>query len=111
MLKKLQSAREANGLVLAEIARLRGESESLENYTKKILLIRAFVGHPKLVLLEEPTITLNDSQIDELRELAGEKVNDLIIFARIETSEAIYNFDSILEKSDGIIIQQGGGGI
>lgn len=49
----------------------------------------------------------NVENIQEIRELVGEKVNDLMIFARIETSEAIYNFDSILESSDGIILQQG----
>ncbi len=49
----------------------------------------------------------NSENIQEIRELVGEKVSDLLIFARIETSEAIYNFDSILEKSDGIILQQG----
>ncbi len=49
----------------------------------------------------------NVDNILEIKELVGDKVHDLLIFARIETSEAIYNFDSILEKSDGIIIQQG----
>ena len=46
-------------------------------------------------------------ELDEIKELIGDKKDDIIIFSRIETSEAIYNFDSILENSDGIIIQQG----
>ncbi len=48
----------------------------------------------------------NANNIEELKELAGDFEN-LKIFARIETSEAIYNFDSILEMSDGIVIQHG----
>lgn len=54
------------------------------------------------------TALVNTSEnIDEIRELVGEGSKDLRIFARIETSEAIYNFDSILEKCDGIVIHHG----
>ena len=55
-----------------------------QDITKKILLIRAFVGRPKLVLLEEPTITLNDSQIDELIELMNYQPNTTIIYSSKE---------------------------
>lgn len=47
----------------------------------------------------------HESTFCELKELLGDK--PIKIFARIETSEAICNFDSILEKSDGIIIDHG----
>jgi hypothetical protein len=47
----------------------------------------------------------NVNNIKELREISGDE--NLKIFARIETSEAIYNFDSILNKADGVIIQHG----
>jgi pyruvate kinase len=51
------------------------------------------------------TALVNSAEnVEEIKSLAG---HDTIFFARIETSEAIYNFDSILERSDGIIIQQG----
>jgi pyruvate kinase len=46
------------------------------------------------------------SDIDEIKYISGEE-QSLTVYARIETSEAIYNFDSILEKSDGIIIHHG----
>ena len=37
--------------------------------------------------------------IEEIRDLVGESEDsNLLIFARIETSQAICNFDSILEK-------------
>ncbi len=53
------------------------------------------------------TVLVNNAgNIEELKEIAGD-VENLKIYARIETSEAIYNFDSILEKSDGIVIQHG----
>ena len=48
----------------------------------------------------------NASNIEEIKEL----ITDLTSFkllARIETSEAIYNFDSILEKADGIVLHHG----
>lgn len=50
----------------------------------------------------------NESNIDEIHDLVGEREDkDLLIFARIETSEAICNFDSILEKCDGIVFHHG----
>lgn len=47
----------------------------------------------------------NEKVIDEIKEFLGDK--EIKIFARIETSEAICNFDSIIEKCDGIIIDHG----
>lgn len=47
----------------------------------------------------------NDKTFDELKELLGDK--QMKIFARIETSDAICNIDTIVEKCDGIIIDHG----
>jgi ABC-type bacteriocin/lantibiotic exporter with double-glycine peptidase domain len=71
-----------------------------QDITKKILLIRAFVGHPKLVLLEEPTITLNDSQIHELIELMNYQPNTTIIYSSKE--------DELMKISDKIIVFEKG---
>jgi pyruvate kinase len=49
----------------------------------------------------------NQENIEEIREILGTNSKDVKIFARIETSESMYKFDSILEKSDGIIINHG----
>ncbi|NCA19656.1 MAG: ABC transporter ATP-binding protein [Crocinitomicaceae bacterium] len=71
-----------------------------QDITKKILLIRAFVGHPKLVLLEEPTITLNDSQIHELIELMNYQPNTTIIYSSKE--------DELMKIADKIIVFEKG---
>jgi ABC-type bacteriocin/lantibiotic exporter with double-glycine peptidase domain len=71
-----------------------------QDITKKILLIRAFVGHPKLVLLEEPTITLNDSQINELIELMNYQPNTTIIYSSKE--------DELMKIADKIIVFEKG---
>ena len=71
-----------------------------QDVTKKILLIRAFVGHPKLVLLEEPTITLNNSQIDELIELMNYQPNTTIIYSSKE--------DELMKIADKIIVFEKG---
>ncbi len=71
-----------------------------QDITKKILLIRAFVGRPKLVLLEEPTITLNDSQIDELIELMNYQPNTTIIYSSKE--------DELMKIADKIIVFEKG---
>ena len=47
----------------------------------------------------------NENVLKELKDLLGETKTK--IFARIETNEAIVNFDSIIEKCDGIIIDHG----
>lgn len=47
----------------------------------------------------------NEKAFEEFRELLGDK--QMKIFARIETSEAICNIDSIINKCDGIIIDHG----
>jgi pyruvate kinase len=49
----------------------------------------------------------NPENIDEIREILGDNSKNVKIFSRIETSESMYKFDSILEKSDGIIINHG----
>lgn len=49
----------------------------------------------------------NASNVIEIKDLLNSDTEHLYIFARIETSEAIYNFDSILEEADGIILDHG----
>lgn len=50
----------------------------------------------------------NSSNLDDIRELLPDDTRDHIkIISRIETIEGIINFDSILQKSDGIIIGNG----
>jgi ABC-type bacteriocin/lantibiotic exporter with double-glycine peptidase domain len=77
-----------------------------QDITKKILLIRAFVGHPKLVLLEEPTITLNDSQIDELIELMNYQPNTTIIYSSKE-EELMKIADKIIVFEKGKVVFEG----
>ena len=77
-----------------------------QDVTKKILLIRAFVGHPKLVLLEEPTITLNDSQIDELIELMNYQPNTTIIYSSKE-EELMKIADKIIVFEKGKVVFDG----
>ncbi len=47
----------------------------------------------------------NENTIYELRDILGE--TKIKLFARIETSEAFLNFDTIIDKCDGIIIDHG----
>jgi hypothetical protein len=62
---------------------------------------------PELGINIVTALVNNSDDIDEIRELFGEYQERMKIFARIETSESMYKFDSILEKSDGIIINHG----
>lgn len=55
------------------------------------------------------TVSVNSAEnIDEIKELlTDETKSNLKIFARIETENALINFDSILNKCDGILIRHG----
>ena len=45
--------------------------------------------------------------IQDVRELLSVKGKHIKVFAKIQTKEAVRNFDSILEASDGIVIARG----
>jgi pyruvate kinase len=84
-----------------------GKEFQVEKYSSK-LDVKDITDLEKINDLGVNIITTqinNESTIDELKELLGEK--QMKIFARIETSEAICNFDSIIERCDGIIIDHG----
>lgn len=50
----------------------------------------------------------NETNVKEIKDIVGDDTkNKVKIFARIESKEAIINFDSILDNCDGIIIQLG----
>lgn len=55
------------------------------------------------------SIFVNSSEnLEEVKEILGEEARKNIkLYAKIETQNAIMNFDSILQKADGIIIHHG----
>lgn len=74
--------------------------------TKKILLIRAFVGNPKLILLEEPSDTLNEQQTDQLISLLDEKKN-VTIFYSSSDEKLMKIADKIIQFEKGKVIFEG----
>jgi len=86
---------------------LLGKEFKQDNYSSK-LDVKDITDLEKINELGVNIITtqINDeSSFDEIYELLGDK--QMKIFARIETSEAIFNIDSIIEKCDGIIFDHG----
>lgn len=49
--------------------------------------------------------------VEQIRELLGEKKNKIMIISKIESEEGIDNFDSILQVSDGIMVARGDLGV
>jgi ABC-type branched-subunit amino acid transport system ATPase component len=77
-----------------------------QDITKKILLIRAFVGNPKLILLEEPSETLNEEQTEQLISLIAEKENVSILFS--SSNEKLMEIaDKIIEFKKGKVVFEG----
>jgi ABC-type bacteriocin/lantibiotic exporter with double-glycine peptidase domain len=77
-----------------------------QDIIKKILLIRAFVGNPKLILLEDPSNSLNDSQSDHLIELISSQQNVSVLYS--SNDEKLMKFaDKIIELEKGKVIFEG----
>jgi len=77
-----------------------------QDITKKILLIRAFVGNPKLILLEEPSETLIEEQTEQLISLIAEKENVSILFS--SSNEKLMEIaDKIIEFKKGKVVFEG----
>ena len=77
-----------------------------QDIIKKILLIRAFVGNPKLILLEDPSNSLNDSQSDHLIELISSQQNVSVLYS--SDDEKLMKFaDKIIELEKGKVIFEG----
>lgn len=49
--------------------------------------------------------------VEEIRELLGEKKNQIMIISKIESEEGVNNFDAILRVSDGIMVARGDLGV
>jgi len=70
------------------------------------LLIRAFVGNPKLILLEEPSETLIEEQTEQLISLIAEKENVSILFS--SSNEKLMEIaDNIIEFKKGKVVFEG----
>lgn len=75
-----------------------------------IIGVKDIIDISKIPVLHINIITVlvnNGKNVDEIKELLAEEGKHVKIYARIETSEAIFKFDEILEKADGIVIQHG----
>jgi ABC-type bacteriocin/lantibiotic exporter with double-glycine peptidase domain len=77
-----------------------------KDIVRKILLLRAFVGNPKLVLLEDPTEGLNDIQTHQLIELISTQQNVSVLYS--SSDEKMLEFaDKIVEIEKGKVIFEG----
>jgi ABC-type multidrug transport system ATPase subunit len=77
-----------------------------KDIVRKILLLRAFVGNPKLVLLEDPTEGLNDIQTDQLIELISTQQNVSVLYSS-EDEKMLEFADKIVEIEKGKVIFEG----
>jgi ABC-type bacteriocin/lantibiotic exporter with double-glycine peptidase domain len=77
-----------------------------KDIVRKILLLRAFVGNPKLVLLEDPTEGLNDIQTDQLIELISTQQNVSVLYSS-EDEKMLEFADKIVEIEKGKVNFEG----
>ncbi len=77
-----------------------------KDIVRKILLLRAFVGNPKLVLLEDPSEGLNDVQRNQLKELISTQQNVSVLYSS-EDIQMLEFADKIVEIEKGKVIFEG----
>ena len=114
-IKKLASKKKDKDLLICEVE----HSGTIYKHKKVSLLGKEILNYNKNSILDKKDISdlaklnisgvnvitalINDeNSINEIKDLLGDKIPK--IFARIETSEAFYNFVKIINKCDGIII-------
>jgi pyruvate kinase len=92
------------------ISILRNRILPLDN-TESALVSKDIIDLSKITNLNINLVSAQintPENIDEIRDILSEEDNKNIkIYSRIETLQALINFDKILEKSDGIIINRG----
>ena len=77
-----------------------------KDISKKILLSRAFVGNPKLLLLEEPSESLTHQQTEQLIEAFKVQQNVTILYSSLD-EKMMQAADKIIEFQKGKIVFEG----
>jgi ABC-2 type transport system ATP-binding protein len=100
-------AREVVGSLLARVGLTEGADRPVRGYSSgmraRLSLARALLGHPPVLLLDEPTRSLDPIAAVEFRELAGELAGEhrAVLTATHDLHEAVATADRVVVVANG----------